>query len=58
VTVIDWLLDADPSIRWQVLRDLTDEPADVVDAERSRVATDGWGAGLLALQALDGQQKT
>jgi hypothetical protein len=55
MTVIDWLLDADPSIRWQVMRDLTHEPAGVVAAERSRVATEGWGARLLALQAPDGR---
>jgi len=54
VTVVDWLLDSDPSIRWQVLRDLTDAPADVVAAERARVATEGFGARLLALQAADG----
>ena len=55
MNVVDWLLDSDPSIRWQVMRDLTDEPADVVAAERSRVATEGWGARLLALQAPDGK---
>ena len=55
MTVIDWLLDSDPSIRWQVMRDLTHEPADVIAAERSRVATEGWGARLLALQAPDGR---
>jgi hypothetical protein len=54
MTVIDWLLDSDPSIRWQVMRDLTNEPADVIAAERSKVATEGWGARLLALQAPDG----
>jgi hypothetical protein len=54
MTVIDWLLDSDPAIRWQVMRDLTHEPAGVVAAERSRVATEGWGARLLALQAPDG----
>ena len=54
MTVIDWLLDADPSIRWQVMRDLTGEPADVVATEGARVATEGWGARLLALQAADG----
>jgi hypothetical protein len=54
VSVIDWLLDADPAIRWQVLRDLTDAPPDVVVAERSRVATEGWGSQLLALQTPDG----
>ena len=55
MTVIDWLLDSDPSIRWQVMRDVTHEPADVIAAERSRIATEGWGARLLALQAPDGQ---
>ena len=54
MTVIDWLLDSDPSIRWQVLHDLVREPADVVAAERSKVAAEGWGARLLALQAPDG----
>lgn len=52
--VLDWLLDSDPSIRWQVLRDLVGAPADVVVAERARVASDGWGARLLALQDPDG----
>ena len=55
MTVVAWLLDSDPSIRWQVMRDLTDEPDDVVAAERSRVASEGWGARLLDLQAPDGQ---
>ena len=55
MTVLDWLLDSDPAIRWQVLRDLADAPPDVVAAERDRVATEGWGAQLLALQGEDGQ---
>ncbi len=54
MTVIDWLLDSDPSIRWQVTRDLLDVPADEVAAERAKVATEGWGARLLALQGVDG----
>ena len=53
--VIDWLLDADPSIRWQVMRHLTDTPADVVATERSRVASEGWGRRLLDQQRPDGQ---
>jgi len=53
--VLDWLLDSDPAIRWQVMRDLTDEPTSRVAAERARVAGEGWGARLLALQAHDGQ---
>ena len=55
MTVLDWLLDADPAIRWQALRDLADAPAEVVAAERARVATEGWGARLLALEGDDGQ---
>lgn len=49
-----YLLEGDPAIRWQVLRDLTDASADEVAAERARVATEGWGAQLLAEQAADG----
>ena len=52
---IAWLLDSDPSIRWQVMRDLTDAPSDVIAHERSRVATIGWGAQLLDQQRPDGQ---
>jgi hypothetical protein len=55
VTVIHWLLDSDPSVRWQVLRDLTGAPPPVVAAERARVAAEGWGARLLALRHPDGQ---
>jgi hypothetical protein len=55
MTVLEWLLDADPAIRWQVLRDLVHAPAESVAAERARIATEGWGARLLALQDEDGQ---
>ena len=54
MSVIDWLLNSDPAIRWQAMRDLTDAPADRVAAERARVATEGWGARLLALRREDG----
>jgi hypothetical protein len=53
--VIKWLLDSDPAIRWQVMRDLSGAPAEEVAAERARVATEGWGARLLALQGADGR---
>ena len=53
--VIKWLLGSDPSIRWQVMHDLTGEPTEVVAAERSRVAAEGWGAKLLARQSPDGR---
>jgi hypothetical protein len=54
-SVIDWLLDSDPSIRWQVMRDLTPTPAEIVAAERARVAAEGWGHQLLDQQGPDGQ---
>jgi hypothetical protein len=55
VSVLDWLLDSDPAIRWQALRDLAGAPTAEVAAERARVAGEGWGARLLALQGEDGQ---
>jgi hypothetical protein len=51
---IKWLLDSDPAIRWQVMSDLTDASPDAIAAERSRIATKGWGAQLLAAQSLAG----
>ena len=54
MNVIGWLLDSDPSIRWQVKRDLLVALTDEVAAERARVAAEGWGAQLLALQSPDG----
>lgn len=56
MNVIDWpMSDADPAIRWQVMRDLTDATPDAVAAERGRVAREGWGAQLLAAQDPDGR---
>lgn len=52
--MVDWLLDSDPAIRWQVLRDLVRAPVEVIAAERARVGTEGWGARLLSLQGEDG----
>src|SRR5689334_21872770 len=49
-----WLLESDPAIRWQVRQDLLGAPADEVAAERAKVATEGMGARLLALQGVDG----
>ena len=53
--VIDWLLDSDPSIRWQVMRDLLDAPESEWRAERAKVETRGWGARLLSYEDEDGQ---
>ncbi|GEA86132.1 squalene cyclase [Cellulomonas cellasea] len=53
--LLDWLLDSDPALRWQVERDLAGAPPEVWQATRARVATEGFGARLLALQDPDGQ---
>lgn len=53
--VVDWLLESDPSIRWQVFRDVTAESAETIAAERARVANEGFGRRLLELQMPDGQ---
>jgi hypothetical protein len=52
---VQWLLQGDQAVRWQVLRDLVDAPETEVVAERARVEHEGWGARLLALRAPDGQ---
>lgn len=53
--VVDWLLDSDPAIRWQAMRDLLGSPEEEWKVERAKVETEGWGARLLALQDGDGQ---
>jgi len=52
--LVEWLLDGDPAIRWRVLQHLTDASDEDAARERSRVATEGWGARLLAAQNPDG----
>jgi hypothetical protein len=47
--MIDWLLDADPSIRWQAMRDLLDAPESQWRAERTKVEAEGWGAPATVL---------
>jgi hypothetical protein len=54
VDVVDWLLESDPAIRWQAMRDLTDASPAAIAAERARVAREGLGAELLARQESDG----
>jgi hypothetical protein len=53
--LLEWLLDSDPALRWQVERDLAAAPRQQWEATRARVATEGFGARLLALQDPDGQ---
>jgi hypothetical protein len=52
--IIQWLLKGDPAVRWHVLRDLAGAPAAAVTRERAKVATEGWGAELLAAQDPNG----
>jgi hypothetical protein len=53
--LLDWMLDTDPALRWQVERDLAGAAPEVWQATRARIATEGYGAGLLARQDPDGQ---
>ena len=55
MAVLDWLMESDPAIRWQVMRDLLHLPGEEFLAERARVANEGWGSRLLSLQGDDGQ---
>ncbi len=52
---IGWLLDSDPSVRWQVMRDLLDTAESECRTERAKVETEGWGARLLGYEDEDGQ---
>jgi hypothetical protein len=54
VDTIDWLLDSDPAIRWQAMRDLTNTSQAEIAAERARISREGMGAAILADQELDG----
>jgi hypothetical protein len=55
LALLGWLLEGDPSIRWQVLRDLAGSTRPAVEADRRRIGIEGWGARLLALQEPDGR---
>src|SRR5881409_1428822 len=53
-SAIQWLLDGDPAIRWQALRDLVGAAEHIVERERRKVSRYGWGARLLARQDPEG----
>jgi hypothetical protein len=54
-SVIQWLLEGDPAIRWQTLRDLTNSNQREIQREQERIPLEGWGARLLALQDQSGK---
>jgi hypothetical protein len=51
---IRWLLEGDPAIRWQTLRDVVGASPGAVERERRAIAREGWGARLLAKQDAEG----
>ncbi|HLK60479.1 MAG TPA: hypothetical protein VKU00_28210, partial [Chthonomonadaceae bacterium] len=53
-SVLDWLMEGDPVIRWQTMRDLAGLPADIWEAERRRTVQTGWGAQFLESLRPDG----
>ena len=53
--VLEWLLEGDPAIRWQAVRDLQGAAERTVRREQRRVAREGWGARLLERQDADGR---
>ena len=52
--IIEWLLEGDPSIRWQTLNDLVKAESNLVEKERARITVEGWGAKLLSYQDKEG----
>jgi len=52
--VLDWLMEGDPAIRWQTMRDLLDAPQEAWESERSTVSSHGWGKRFLELQDPEG----
>jgi hypothetical protein len=54
VDTIDWLLDSDPALRWQTMRDLTDAEPAAIAAERARIPHEGLGVEILSRQGSDG----
>lgn len=55
--LLPWLLNSDPAIRWQALRDLTDATPAEIAAERGRISHEGLGAQILTAQQADGAWK-
>ncbi len=53
--ITGWLMEGDPAVRWQTMRDLLDAPEQEWRAEQQRTLTEGWGARFLALQDPDGR---
>ena len=53
--IIDWLMNSDPAIRWQIMSDLLNTQITEILIERKKIETQGWGAKLLSFQDGDGK---
>lgn len=51
--VVGWLMEGDPVIRWQVMRDLLDSAQAGWQTERERTLSEGWGARFLECRNSD-----
>ena len=49
-SILEWLMEGDPVVQWQVQRDLLDEESDVYQSTQRLVAEEGWGARLVGQQ--------
>jgi hypothetical protein len=54
-SAIQWLLDGDPAVAWQTMRDLVGARDRDLARERKKVAREGWGARLLEQQNTAGK---
>jgi hypothetical protein len=52
--IIHWLLDGDPAVRWQIMRDLLNDDEEKYSNEREKVARTGWGSRFLSYQEDNG----
>jgi hypothetical protein len=53
-TVIDWLMEGDVAIQYQVSRDLLHRNKDEVASLQKRIEKEGWGSRFLAKQKKNG----
>lgn len=51
---VEWLLEGDPSIRYQTLRDLHNTNVKDIQKERQKILNEGWGRRLMELQEENG----
>jgi hypothetical protein len=50
IDAIDWLMEGDPAIRWQTMRDILGAPKAQWQREQNRIAGEGWGGQLMGVR--------